>query len=352
MKTTDTTETTVTGSPEGELWKNYTGTQRARLEEIRVWQQRVGLSDADFVAGCPGMAAQTWYMLSTGRYPAKDCTRICGIAFKHAPVRRKAHERASKMALMPLPYIETAKWQEVEAAVESANAAAEIGDDDKVVWVVGASGMGKTEIARQLVSRMGARIVTASESWREGYLDALTDFAAALGVPGLKNMAGQDKAWPSKGTAERAIKKHLKERPCIICVNEVEFFSRRVLNLLRSIADETRAVVVIFCVPDFHKDIVENGGAYAKQLRTRTEGVVWLDKVEAEDAAAVLTHYWPKMEDVKQAAKALSSYANSFGGWRVLKRITRNLRSLMSDSPPALEQVQAAIEQQRDYQGC
>lgn len=338
------------------LWKNYTPAQRTKVEEIAEWQAKVGLSDAQFVEGCPKMSLQSWYQLRSGRYTAKDCSRMVGIAVEHAGLRRRTFVKARLLSATPFPFVDTDRFREVVEAVESAQAAAEAGDDDKIVWVIGKSGMGKTEAARQLVTRHSARLVTASESWREGYLDALTDFALAVDVPQLKNNKGDPKAWPSKGTAERAIMKHLANRPGILCVNEVEFFSRRVLNLLRAIADQTQTVVVIFCVPDFYKDILEQGGAYALQLRTRTEGVVFLDKLSAADVEASLAVFWPQIskETLRAAAKELRDYVNGFGGWRSLKRIVRHLRGHFptASHSPALEDVTAAIALQRDYQNA
>ncbi len=339
---------------QSKLWSNYTETQRAKVEEIAAWQSKAGLSDAQFVEGCPKMSYQSWYQLRTGRYSAKDCSRMVGIAVEHAANRRKTFVKAKTLSATPFPFCETDRFREIVDAVESAQAAAEAGDDDKIVWVIGRSGMGKTEAARQLVSRHGARLVTASESWREGYLDALTDFALAIDVPQPKSAKGDPKAWPSKGTAERAIMRHLANRPGILCVNEVEFFSRRVLNLLRAIADQTQTVVVIFCVPDFYTEILEQGGAYALQLRTRTEGVVFLDRVEVPDVEQSLRVFWPALsaETVRAAAKELRDYVNQFGGWRALKRIVRGLRGQFPTAThsPGLDDVVAAVALQKDYQ--
>lgn len=348
----DRTDIAPPPPPPAALWKNFTAEQRAKVEEIAAWQRSAGLDDAAFVEGCTAMSVQTWYQLRTGRYGAKDCSKMVTIAGKHAVERRALYTRSQSLVLKPLGFVETDKWHEVLSAVESAQTAADIGDDDKIVWVIGESGMGKTEIARQLVARKTARLITASESWRESYFDALTDFAAAVNAAEPQTSDGKPKAWPSKGAAERAIMRQLAERPCVLCINEVEFFSRRVLNLLRKIADETRTVVVIFCVPEFHRQIVAQGGAYAKQLRTRTEGVVHLDAVEITDAVKVLNTYWPRNPDVKAEAKELRDYCNHFGGWRVLKRVARHLRCQFPDSnvPPAPADVSAAIQIQRDYQ--
>ncbi len=338
----------------GALWQNYTADQRAKIEEIAAWQEQAKLTDAEFLEGCSKISAQSWYQLRTGRYGAKDCSRMVGLASEHAKQRRRTWTKAQIIRARPFAFVETSKFREVMEAVESAQAAAEAGDDDKIVWVIGKSGMGKTEAARQLVARRSAHLVTAAESWREGYLDALTDFALAIDVPQPLSAEKRPKAWPSKGAAERAIMRQLTARPCILCVNEVEFFSRRVLNLLRKIADETQTVVVIFCVPDFYVEILQQGGAYAEQLRTRTEGVVWLDQVEAADVAKSLSAYWPLLpqDALKAASKALRDYVNSFGGWRSLKRIVRHLRGQFptQSQAPGVDDVQAAISLQRDYQ--
>lgn len=333
------------------LWANFTPDQRATIEEISAWQTAAGLSNAEFVSGCTQMSEQSWYQISTGRYGAKDPTRMVNIAKAHAARRRATFARANSLGARPLPFIETAKWQEMSEAVDSALAAAELGDDDKIIWGIGESGMGKTEIARQLIRTKTATMVTASEAWRDGYLDALTDIAEALGIPSPTNASGQAKSWASKGTAERAILKALTAKPRVLCVNEVEFFSRRLLNLIRKIADETKTVLVIFCVPEFYRDILTQGGAYARQLRTRTEGVVWLDKVESGDVAKVMEHYWPGHSH-GEAAKAIARYACKFGGWRIIKRITRHLRGQFPepDAAPALADVQAAISRQEDNQ--
>lgn len=341
--------TTTTHKEEKILWENYTPEQRQAIEEIVAWQNSAGLTNAEFVEGCSSMAEQSWYQLSTGRYGAKDCTKMVAVAKKHVIERRAIFIKSQN--LKPVGFIESDKFSEVVGAVDSAQAAADIGDDDKIIWVIGESGMGKTEIARQLVDRKTASLVTASESWREGFLDALTDFAEAIGIPHPVNADGKDKAWGSKGAAEREIMKKLKTSPRVLCVNEVEFFSRRVLNLLRKIADETKTVIVIFCVPEFYNEILKQGGAYAKQLRTRTEGVVWLDKIERSDIAKLLSHYWPALKDDQTAAE-IAKYANEFGGWRIAKRICRNLHGNFPLTPPGIDDVRAAINLQRDYQAA
>lgn len=334
------------------LWKNYTDDQRKAVEEIAKWQTSANLSDAAFVEGCSTMSEQSWYQLHTGRYGAKDCSRMVSIAKSHSIERRRTYLKS--LTLKPLAFIESDKYTEVINAVDSAQAAADIGDDDKIIFIIGASGMGKTEIARQLVKLKTASLVTASESWREGFLDALTDFAEAIGIPQPTNADGKVKQWQSKGAAEREIMRKLKASPRVLCVNEVEFFSRRVLNLLRKIADETKTVVVIFCVPEFYSEILKQGGAHAKQLRTRTEGVVWLDQLEKADVSKVLAHYWPAMLSDAPAASELAQYVNTFGGWRVLKRIARNLHSKfpLPTHPPALPDISAEINLQRDYQAA
>lgn len=336
------------------LWSGLTPEHRSAIEEIAAWQDSVGLNDTQFVEGCAKMSAQSWYQLRTGRYGAKDCSRMVGIAISHAKIRRKTLAKAREFSSQPFPFMETRQFREVMDAVASAQAAAESGDDDKVVWVVGKSGMGKTEAARQLVKLRTARLISASESWREGYLDALTDIALAIGVPTPKSVEEKPKAWPSKGAAERAIMTQLKARPGILCVNEVEFFSRRVLNLLRKIADESQTVVVIFCVPEFYGDILRQGGAYAEQLRTRTESVVWLEALERSDIERALCEYWPKQPQttLKQVSTALRDYVNTFGGWRTLKRIVRHLREQFptQEESPDLASVASAIALQKDYQ--
>jgi DNA transposition AAA+ family ATPase len=310
------------------LWANFTPEQRSRVEEIAAWQAKTGMSDEEFVAGCPAMSHQSWYQIRTGRYGAKDCSRMVKIATDHARLRRKTWQASQRLTARPFEFIETESFKMLEDAVETAQAAAEAGDDDKLVFVVGKSGMGKTEAARRLVATKHARLVTASESWRSSFLDALTDFAAAVGVSRPVRKDGEAKAWPSTGTVERSILKAL-DKPGILCVNEVEMFSRRVLNFLRKIADETETVVVIFCVPTFYEDIQKQGGAYAEQLRTRTEYTIWFDDVEVKDVKSALVRYWPALsKDVLNAAsKALREAVNAFGGWRRLRRIVRHLRS-------------------------
>jgi DNA transposition AAA+ family ATPase len=337
----------ATPAPKIKLWVNFTPEQRRRVEEIEAWQKRVGMSDEDFVAGCSVMSHQSWYQIRTGRYGAKDCSRMVGIAVEHAKQRRKTWGASQALSARPFEFIETEAYKQLVEAVEAAQAAAESGDDDKILWVVGGSGFGKTEAAKRLVAMKHARLVTASESWRSSFLDALTDFASAVGVSRPVRRDGEVKAWPSTGTVERSILAALAGKPGILCVNEVEMFSRRVLNFLRKIADETETVVVIFCVPSFYEDIQRQGGAYAEQLRTRTEDTVWFDDVEVTDVKTAITRYWPGLpkEVLNAASKALRDAVKAFGGWRRLRRIVRHLRQRYAGDGalPGLEDFNAEI---------
>lgn len=151
--------------------------------------------------------------------------------------------------------------------------------------------------------------------------------------------------WSSAAQAETALLNYLREKSGLFILNEAEDFGPPVLNLIKSILNETQCAVVILCVPEFYERIQKRQAVYAKQLMRRTIAVIVATDITAKMVMTFLEERWPGIK-LPKPAEEIAKSANHFGGFDFIKRVrTRLMLSHPegSGTEPDAEEVTEAI---------
>lgn len=318
--------------------KTQTPEQRSRIEQIASFQAITCLSDTEFSKHLP-FSATTWNRLKGNTYEG-DITKKVDEASQSAQVLQETWTKSREKEHVRKFYDFTI-FRAVFQAVKTAKIRSLSGEEDKLIVYSAPSGWGKTHLAHELQSRLDAKIVTARQSWRRSYFSACKAIARSVGLQ-----------MPFRGAAEaeEALIDHLALHPSVIVLNEVEFFSRDILNLIKTILNETKCSVVMLTIPEFFASIKVLGGLHTDQLLRRCVAVLSNQVVTQGQAAKFLGEEFEVDDALKPALKSLAHAANhspSGGpgyGYKLLQRVVEHLaEEFTRDSPPSPADVEHAI---------
>lgn len=290
--------------------------QQDKIDRLKALQERLRLSDKQFVQQLRVGSETTWNQIKNGKYPGDLARQLAN--FNRAAAQLQ--QRMAKDRVRPQSqFFEFMDQQAVLGAVDDALNNGDAGDERKLVWFVADTGGGKDALASHLVAEREAHHILARTSWRKSYLAALKTIARAVGLQEPK------RKWTRSSSLEEEIISRLQERPRLLILNEIEFMGRDVLNLIRTILNETRCAILMLCVPAFYRDIFRFGDTYADQLRRRTVAIVEETPITPAQAVEFLRAYAPDKvpaSEERSAAKTIAEAARSFGRYDALRWIS------------------------------
>jgi hypothetical protein len=269
-----------------------------------------------------------------GKYPAAD----------HANVLRKLTADLSAIldnealtssvkskTILPLSHI-TAARDALNMAFSE--------DRNRIVIVLADTGGGKTVIADSIRRDFASRtaIVEATEAWRKSYLAGIHGISRACGIENPKN---------NTRIADYELTEELKARPRIIVIDEGNYFGGACLNLVKSICNQTKSIVVILAMPVLWKFITRASQQEARQLRNRAAAILEFTTVRKADVAQALAASIPNWETLNgtasRAAAAVTESANAFGLWNTVFSIADFINQEAGGGDLTLDIVNAAV---------
>lgn len=312
--------------------------QRSIIQGIAEFQQQAGLSDSNFAKHLP-CSSTTWSRLKGDNYKGNVDRKVTEVA-KAAQAYREAWQK-NQSRNQRRRFYEFTDFKAVFSAVRTAMGRGQLLEEDKLIVYCAPSGWGKSHLASELEDRYSAKVVTARQSWRTSYFSACASIARAVGV--REDFKGAPHA-------EEALIAHLTNHPCVIVLNEVEFFGRPTLNLIKTILNETGCSVVMLAIPEFFSSIKVLGGLHSAQLLRRCVAVISAGQITAAQAAKFLGEEFDVTGDLRTACRSLAQAANvspSGGpgyGYKLLARVVESLAEEFDRSaPPCAEDVEKAI---------
>lgn len=290
---------------------------QGREISARAWSQKLGVSPT------------TWARLAGGNYEgntARWCAEIQSACAKLKGSISQRRAGTSKDFLAVPDFVLT------ESAIQQALARAGEGSNKRLVWFLAPQGCGKTEFGRQLVEReysgddkrgfvsYSGTIIVARQSWKGSYFSALVAIARSIGI--MEDLR-------SAGAAETQIlaRLNLHTTPFVLFFDEPEYFGREVLNLLKTLCNETRAVLVMLCQPKFYEETRTRGGIHAAQLLRRSIAVISHKDISANEASHFLRAKFPQAPApaLLEAARQLATAANLSGGFDACREIAASM---------------------------
>ena len=206
----------------------------------------------------------------------------------------------------------------------------------RFVVIEGENGCGKDAVKNALLKKhqKTAIAVEANEFWRE-----------SLGVPiraiidklSLVRMADEESGQPFQlprypAEQQEELFKELRKRKRILIINEGHHMGPRGLNLIKSIINQTPTVVIFLCIPALLRRLMT--GAYDEAVQlfgNRLCERVYLPSPPKDEILLMFERRgvkWSDRETESLAAKVVEHEAPSFGNWRIVGQITRELVTL------------------------
>jgi len=292
-------------------------------------------SDKAFATAKLSVSETVWYRIKNGKYQADDHTRVLrkltadlsGITDDEALTGSIKRKR-----ILALSYVTEARDALNMAFAEERN---------RIVIVLADTGGGKTTIAKSIERDFSSRtaMVEATETWRNSYLAGIQDISRACGIPEPKN---------NTRLAQDELITELKKSPRIIIIDEGNYFGAACLNLVKSIVNQTRSIVVILAMPKLWKTITYARNEEARQLRNRAAAILEFNKVKLADVRLAMKAAVPNWSSLngssEAAAKAITQAANAFGLWNTVFSVADFIVQEAGNGTLTLDIVQKAAD--------
>jgi type II secretory pathway predicted ATPase ExeA len=191
----------------------------------------------------------------------------------------------------------------------------------RVVFVIGAPGIGKTTTVMALARKYGQRIVRieAHELWGDSPSNMLEDLLAALGI----NDA------PVSGAArmKEAVRALRGFRRCLV-IDEAHHVGPRILNTIKSLVNMTPGEFVLTATPPMWTKLNKGAFAEASQLYTNRLGAfVLLELLDGDVERYLLERFKGRISkgEAAAAARVLRPVAERNGCYAFLRDVCREL---------------------------
>jgi DNA transposition AAA+ family ATPase len=302
----------------------------SRLIEIQGRESDKAFADAKL-----SVSETVWYRIKNGKYQADDHSRVLrkltadlsGIIEADSMVGSIKRKR-----ILPLSYVTEARDALNMAFAEERN---------RIVIVLADTGGGKTTIAKSIERDFSTRtsMVEATETWRNSYLAGIQDISRACGIPEPKN---------NTRVAQEDLITELRKNPRIIIIDEGNYFGAASLNLVKTIVNQTKSIVVILAMPKLWKTITFARNEEARQLRNRAAAILEFNKVKLADVRLAMKAAVPNWSSLNgssdAAAKTITEAANSFGLWNTVFSVAEFITQEAGHGTLTLDIVQKAAD--------
>ena len=224
----------------------------------------------------------------------------------------------------------------------------------RFVVIEGENGTGKDAVKNALLKTWKSSIVVveATELWRENVNPALADIIVALGIRRREDDSGDSFKLPMHPQARlNTIREELCKRKLILLINEGHHLGPRMLNLVKSIINQTPTVVVLECIPKLLARLVGQNYEEAIQLfGNRLCERVRLVSPSQDEIATLFERRGVKFADTKtenQASGAVATEAPQFGNWRYVVQVCREARESANGKAMTMDQFASAVTRAR-----
>ena len=191
----------------------------------------------------------------------------------------------------------------VREALDAVEIALAADDEHRLIVLAGLRGSGKSRTISLVHAKHGGYSMEALPSWSGSYLNFLNKFAAGIGVDPSRN----------GGEAETAILTALgaMTHP-VICVDEFNYFSPAGINFLKSILNQTTAVLVVGTIPHYLARMAyqTKTAQESAQLLRRAVCIIHIPAVTERDVCQIQQALFPDLSIDSAQAHAVAAAAN------------------------------------------
>lgn len=243
----------------------------------------------------------------------------------------------------------------IKSAMDTVGEALQQNDNTRLVLVTGESGSGKSTLLDQMQQSDRTRSIVwrveATEAWRESSFELLGAILGTVGIferqPEGEKKKDADSAMPrTPGGRLAKLVQRLNGNRAIIAIDEGHHIGAAGYNIVKSIINQTRAVVVLTAIPEIIQRINKNAYAEATQLfRNRLYEHVRFGAPQAGEVIEFMRRRGVGFAGPKIAASVaekIASEAKHFGNWKYAVRCTREARR-KSAEPFTAEQFMQVI---------
>ena len=220
----------------------------------------------------------------------------------------------------------------------------------RFVVIEGENGTGKDAVKNAVLKRWGKITipVEGTDSWKESPTSLLGDILNALSLRRRKDEAGEPFKLPMWPTARREIiVQELNKRKMILLINEGHHCGERGLTEIKTIINQTPAVIVMECIPTLLRRLMKHSYEEAKQLfGNRLCERVRLMSPPQDEILLMFERRkvrFANTEDRTNAALNLETVSPGFGNWRFVSKVCRECRDLHGDKGITLAQFSGAV---------
>lgn len=312
-------------------------TWRELIQEAKAHQIALGVPDNRFVGTL--LSGPAWNQLVNGAYPVPSTDRGQSqmVLKLRALVQRgenMLNERQTAQAPAELVLLERPELRRVEQALDEAKRRLACGIEERLVTIVGPTRAGKTCLLRMLKERQ--RIdwtFRALPSTKVRYRKFLEGMAKAIGLRDLSSKDVTD--------LEEAVLAKFSSVPCVLAIEELQRFSRRALEFLKCVLNETQASLVLCLKPAEWKAMRRTLNEDMQQFLGRNIATIRL-QVTAEMVAEVAKAHWADGADA-QLCRQIASEAEKGGGMSAVRVIIESAARLAGSKPVTSSTVNSAL---------
>jgi len=330
-----------------------------RIDDLSSLQRSLDVSDAVFVSRS-GVSSTVWLRLKARTYPGKVHEVLAKLE-QHVILHRAAMRNVQ--ASLTFKFVTTPAFEQLQGALSDLDKCMLLGDRDRFVWILARTGWGKSAIIEELrKARPGSVSLRLKESWKSSYFGFMKQLANEVDLRQPRVLVRKGRAggkdeyahrpWRGEEELETALIDRLRLQPKLFFVDEFEYMSRRVLHLLRVLANETGCAFVIACLPESYRALfAAHTRTHTEQLASRTLFAVCQDQITADITRQFLAQIWPEFPGMDDAAELLTTEAMRFGGIWKIRRALETLASMTRQAGrkvPSVKLMQDAIDHVSD----
>lgn len=318
---------------EREHLKNYTPEDARRILEAAAIQADLGSRRVDGEAWGDGyftrgssISGTTWHRLKRGEYKSSKVSRLVRAIHDHArAIERRTRGSGANRAEGVAGFVETDAYKALGRGLEVCRKLAQDGNEDRLLMVVGKTGMGKSTLARQtladvLAAERPAWLLHAMPSWSRSYHAFLGSLAREIGLPD---------AGASSPKLEGAVLAELGSRKePVLFVEEVEDLGGMALSFLKSLLNQSACTVVLLMTPEFHAGLWRSPRGQARQLLRRQASLIPLGSVEEAMIRRLAPDLWQEAD--AETLRLVISDAETQGGYDYVTRVQQLARKAIA----------------------
>jgi hypothetical protein len=287
------------------------------------------LSDAQFANRFLPFSAASYSKLQS---PEKYGARIDSMAVKCEEAVESTRARIDalkKRAAADSGFVRTRFAQAALGAWQRAK------DDEgtRVIWLLGPTGSGKSEIGRHMVCKLGAVYAEGRQSWRSSNKAFCRDVAAAARSPITARTCDEH-------YAEQAMLEALGPKAGTLYIDEANTLGTFVANSIKLIANQTLHTVVVAAIPEMFEEFVKRAENEVRQVLNRTQAVIRFPGVTDAEARQFLAGCGVSDGDLAETVRRTVAAANEAGAYKLVERVAAELRD---QDAPGLADVDKAV---------